>query len=274
MTLRQVTAQSWRWVRRFAAFAISIFKALFTLVVVLCILFFQWVLSPSFARVKRVKGATSQCKRSMRTDTIAACASAVGAIASAFLAAYALTYVSHQEQIARDQLQATYLANLYSKQIENFAGLQSKLDKLWLLSIRDQLLAPHINTAAEAENYRSTLGKNAFEYKEMHYQIITSVAALKLLTPRNFHSSLQIAQETAATIYSEIESFLTLPYKEDSLKKFVDSIDPNLQLLLEWNEVVSECVQVPLSQGITITEERVKACGIGSQIASWQKRTQ
>jgi hypothetical protein len=62
-----------------------------------------------------------------KADTIAACASAVGAIASAFVAVYALSLAQHQEDIARDQLQATYLSNLYSKQVDSLAALQASL---------------------------------------------------------------------------------------------------------------------------------------------------
>jgi hypothetical protein len=50
VTLRQVSAQSWRWVKRIATFAISVLKGLFTLVVVVCILFFQWALSSFMSR--------------------------------------------------------------------------------------------------------------------------------------------------------------------------------------------------------------------------------
>jgi hypothetical protein len=61
----------------------------------------------------------------VRPDTIAACASALAAVASAIVAAYALVFLSHQEDIAKQQLQATYLSNLYTKQVDGIAALQN-----------------------------------------------------------------------------------------------------------------------------------------------------
>lgn len=75
-----------------------------------------------------------------RADTIAACASAIGAIASAIAATYALVFLSHQEEIARTQLQATYLSNLFDKQVDSLASLQATTAEFSELVNHDQLV--------------------------------------------------------------------------------------------------------------------------------------
>src|SRR5260370_12143223 len=75
--------------------------------------------------------SANNAKRSIRWDTIAAIASAIGAIASAGIAAYALQFISRQEEIARNQVQATYLSNLYARQVDNFAALETALKEFY-----------------------------------------------------------------------------------------------------------------------------------------------
>src|SRR5258708_1365434 len=65
----------------------------------------------------------------LEPNTIATIASAIAAIASAFAAIVALLYLAHQEDTAKEQLRATYLSNLYNKQVDSFGALQ--------LAIRD-----------------------------------------------------------------------------------------------------------------------------------------
>ncbi len=74
-------------------------------------------------RWRKIKGQL----RCYVAETVAAVASAVGTIASALLAAYGVTFLSHQEDIAKQQLQATYLSTLYSKQVDSFATFAAAL---------------------------------------------------------------------------------------------------------------------------------------------------
>jgi hypothetical protein len=82
VTLRQVSAQIWRWVRRAVAFAISILQVLFTHAGVLCALFFQWILSPFIARVRRASAQLMAWFRGWeRSDILSALALLLSALA-------------------------------------------------------------------------------------------------------------------------------------------------------------------------------------------------
>ena len=64
-------------------------------------------------------------RKPLGSEAIAAIAGAIGAIASAVIAVYALVVLVRQEDIAKNQVRATFLSNLYTKQAEGFTALWS-----------------------------------------------------------------------------------------------------------------------------------------------------
>lgn len=65
--------------------------------------------------------------RRVRWDSLAAIASALAAFASALIAWEALRYLPRQEDLVKAQVEATYLNNLYSKQVDAFAEFKTAL---------------------------------------------------------------------------------------------------------------------------------------------------
>jgi len=129
--------------------------------------------------------------RRWKADTVAACASAIAAIASAFVAAYALIFLSHQEDIAKQQVRATYESNLYSKQVDGFAALMTILNDLDKLIVTDIGYNPRLSYE---QHYRNFVGDKIIDYKRLltngwkyidqkQSQLLLATVQLALISP-------------------------------------------------------------------------------------------
>jgi hypothetical protein len=74
-----------------------------------------------FVSISRGEEA-SYCAAYRHLKRFAAVASAIAAGFSAYAAIHTFSYLARQEELARQQLKATYLSNLYSKQVDIIAA--------------------------------------------------------------------------------------------------------------------------------------------------------
>jgi hypothetical protein len=127
----------------------------------------------------RTGSSTNNAKRSIRWDTIAAIASAIGAIASAGIAAYALKFISRQEEIAQNQVQATYLSNLYARQVDNFAALETALKEFY-----DETDILRVSsTSIDIVKYQGDVIKNMAALDRAKSKLIVRWHAMNLVGP-------------------------------------------------------------------------------------------
>jgi hypothetical protein len=192
-----------------------------------------------------------------RAETIAACASAIGAVASAVAAIYALVFLYHQEEIARTQLQATYLSNLFSKQVDRLASLQATVSEFSEMIFHDQILEmiDDNNTVNEAavNDFYNRLKERYPTYDNMTYTIAARAAALYLVVPKSLGSVVEIPLAASKKITSTMKDFIKEKPTTETFKRFAKNMEKKLDPLGQWLDLYVDCLRNILADGQPIT---------------------
>jgi hypothetical protein len=199
----------------------------------------------------------------MRADTIAACASAVGAIASAVAAVYALSFLSHQEDIARNQLQATYFTNLYTKQYENFSSLQTALVAFSSFIGHDEVVSETAGVVRFDNKYKERLDSRYAELKRVSVDVIERLQAFDIISPRSLRPFLTPPEEWVNTVESGFVDLKnkTTPEQASSLRAIILRVAQNMFV---WKDHIFPCIDNILSTGQPITDSGIAVCNIPS----------
>ena len=201
-----------------------------------------------------------------RADTIAACASAIGAIASAIAATYALVFLSHQEEIARTQLQATYLSNLFDKQVDSLASLQATTAEFSELVNHDQLVGiqnidyDHAR-AGVINTYYKTLKDQYSKYDNMIYTMDAKTEAVFLVVPESLLRIVQIPLNTSSKIASAVKEFTKGEPTKETFNAFAADVSKNLDALAQWQDLYLNCFRDILAGGKPMTANNVACAG-------------
>jgi hypothetical protein len=202
----------------------------------------------------------------LRADTIAACASAIGAVASAVAAIYALLFLSHQEEIARTQLRATYLSNLFSKQVDGLASLQGTLSEFVERVAHDQIFDATEHDAgddisdADIEKYYNRIKERYFRYDNVIYTIAAKTEAVYLVMPKSFAGVVERPKTASRNLTSSMKEFIEKKPTRAAFFTFAKDMRENVEQLDEWINTNVDCLRNILAGGQPITDGNVTPC--------------
>jgi hypothetical protein len=195
---------------------------------------------------------------------IAACASAIGAVASAVAAIYALVFLYHQEEIARTQLQATYLSNLFTKQVDSLASLQATLSEFFEMLFHDQMLDMIDNetthNADDITKYYNHLKERYPTYDKMIYTISAKTAAVYLVVPKSLGKVVEIPLAAFKKITKTMREFIEGEPTKETFDRFGKDMREKLDTLGQWLDIYVDCLRNILAGGQPITVGNVTPC--------------
>jgi hypothetical protein len=213
---------------------------------------------------RRVPGSSPRPKSSFRWDTVAAVASAIGAIASAAVAIYALRYASNQEEIARKQLQATYTSNLYSRQIDNLAALDAELVKFvdGQYKTKELMERPTVTSQLTSDILRGVLERAKSYDKEEYVSLFQRSTALSLVMPggdiKNAIFLPTLAVLTEVNVITTILESETL--EPEKMLELASTMRSTSAKIYDWRAHVLGCLSSPLSNGIPVPRDQISKC--------------
>jgi hypothetical protein len=201
--------------------------------------------------------------RSIRAETIAAVASAIAAVASAIVAAYALVFLSHQEEIAKKQVRATYLTNLYNKQVDSFAALETALSKVEAssagLHIRRLYLRKQLDDSFQ-NLYKEALSAGYEQFNSDLDVLAAKTDELSLVTPETFTQIAQQPIKRYLAIRDEVSGFLLASQSLDAFHALQASIEIHQANLALWKKYVIPCARRILAKGNPIISQELDHC--------------
>jgi hypothetical protein len=209
---------------------------------------------------------------SLRAEMLAAIASAIAAGFSAYAAIHTFGYLERQENILRQekdvltqQLEATYLSNLYNKQVESIATLESAIFTFAKLTFADHLIpADQLKTNDIAAFEKTISGRHA-EYLKAGLVINNAVNAVDLVAPSELtEQAISVSIVYYTGIVAAIQDFKESAPNQDSWKVFVQKLSYANSVVDMWDDVVLPCMARWLGKGKPITTERVEECHIGT----------
>jgi hypothetical protein len=213
----------------------------------------------------RNDGSGNNAKRSIRWDTIAAIASAISAIVSAGIAAYALSFLSRQEEIARNQLQATYLSNLYARQVDNFAALETALSEFY-----EQTGVLRISSAPkEIAKYQGDVTSNMDAFHRARSNLIRRWHAMNLTAPRSFNRVADEVSIVTNEILERASEFVQAEATQERFNAFNEEMKEGFRRLDAWYTQAPECVRNIFIKGYTITDEGLADCKFSGELSQW-----
>jgi hypothetical protein len=194
----------------------------------------------------------------MRMDVVAAVASAVGAVASAIVAIYALSYLAPQEEIARGQLRATYLSILYNKQVDGFAALEVSV--LNFLVKAQKLRAPSVavanNISRLSSNEWAQLIKEALSGRdEFATDVKLKTTSVALVFPDALRDAITVPSRAVNEIMWEADTFSRSAGTDQDFSRYASSTDTNFSELDQWIKKMPDCVQSIFGRGAPITNQ-------------------
>jgi hypothetical protein len=208
--------------------------------------------------------------RTVRWDTVAAIASAIGAVASAAIAAYALLFFVHQEDIARNQLEATYQSNVYSKQVDSLAALQVALNNFQNspliddLSIGQTMLYSATLNDDMIDKYQTSVIKDRDLLIETIPKISVAAEELALISPDPIRNTLgelfRLLYEIRATMFR----YAIVKMHKDDVQNFSTDTRKLVDEVSSLQQDLERCFGDSLPHGYPLTEDRVKDCQLPS----------
>jgi hypothetical protein len=199
----------------------------------------------------------------LEPSTVATVASAIAAVASAIAAVVALIYLAHQENTAREQLRATYLSSLYTKQVDSFAALE--------LSIRDfEDVADrlHFDDAgsgnvhlSDLNQYHSDVVKEFDAYRKSARTVWDRVEVLRLVTPKSLEQIISAPGIYINSISVKAYDFTVQAPTQNTFDSLMKDTSVAYKLLNQWKQSVPKCIQTIFIQGTPITADDAKTCG-------------
>jgi len=197
--------------------------------------------------------------RQIRWDTIAAIASAIGALASAAVAVYTLHISIYQQNIARDAVKATYQSNLYSKQVDQYANFRVAYRKVES-SMMGIVLLLHLPSDGEPLSTEEVLDiqGRVKETKEDMRNFLSAASRLIVLSPKSIQDTMY--QNTNEGQFNFDFATQKLPTGASSLGKYQEEIAGGHAKLDGWIEQLDACFGRSLVNGVPLTEESVEKC--------------
>jgi hypothetical protein len=196
----------------------------------------------------------------MRAETSAAVASAVAAVASAAAAICALIFLSHQEEIARSQLQATYFSNLYSKQVDSTGALEASILEFYeQTKILHDAFPPDY---AYVRDFQSELRKNSDNYHKAQRIVVLRAKQTALVMPKSFGALSDHLSSMMYDLLGFADKFATSEPEKDKLESFATAMNEAFGRLSSWYDQVPECLHRSFVRGSYVTEESLLACNL------------
>jgi hypothetical protein len=188
-------------------------------------------------------------------------ANAVAAVASACAAIYALTVASSQVQVAKEQIGATYLSNLYTKQIDGIGSFETAIDKFTLFLERDALIdSPIVLPLDLARKIQSVMKSHQKEYLDIYTQVTYESNVLKLTMPMLLHKQLDYGVKTIGDFLFSITEFEGNEVSDTSVKSFSEGASRFLTSSHTWHDQFFKCMHDILQGGNPVTAAAAKAC--------------
>jgi hypothetical protein len=198
-------------------------------------------------------GQTIAPQNKWRPEIIATVAAGIGALASAVIAAITLSFLSSQEK-------ATYLSNLYNKQVDTLAGVETAAFEFMNLVYADHLIRP---TRAEigdlAEFQKKLIARNG-EYQKADYKITTARLSLALVAPKALDQAIGLPETTASNIIEAIREFEKASPTEETLNHLLQKVRESEAIVNDWDETVLACLEEYLPEGMPLDNGRIDKC--------------
>ena len=192
----------------------------------------------------------------MRTDTFAACASAVAAFASAVVAIFALVEAQRQEDISKQQVQAAYLSNLYSRQTEAYGTL--------MVSVID-----FMNTIGQDDNVNKLdpthakilISNQLRDFASYQLALQEKLVAARIVSPESLEPPLILLTSEARSIKDIISKYsaLAAPSVED-LQAFTSDFSDEVIAFHTGLDRVFGCVKPLLLSGQSLSTKSSEPC--------------
>jgi hypothetical protein len=197
----------------------------------------------------------------LEPNTVATIASAIAAIASAVVAIVALIYLARQEGVAKEQLRATYLSNLYTKQVDSFGALELAIRDFE--DVADRLHFDYGSSDVHMDNldqYHSKVVKEFEIYRKSARTVWDKVETLLLVTPKSFEQIISAPGRNTNVISVAAYNFTLQPPTQEALNSLVKDASVSYELLNQWKQSVPKCIQAIFIQGSPIKESDAKTC--------------
>jgi hypothetical protein len=194
--------------------------------------------------------------RLIRADTVAAIASAIGALASAFIAAYALLFLSHQEDIAQKQLQATYLSNLFAKQVDAVAAVQTELSEFY----EKTAILRRQPAAQDLTKFQTEVTANLDAINHAHNNLVRALNVLSLISPDSLS---QLSDEISSVTYKTLRQAGEFAQGDPTPERFAafsHQMADAFGRINGWYLKSHKCFKSILAQGKTIANEEIQSC--------------
>src|SRR5258708_1308557 len=195
----------------------------------------------------------------LEPNTIATIASAIAAIASAFAAIVALLYLAHQEDTAKEQLRATYLSNLYNKQVDSFGALQLAIRDFEDAADRLHFDNPSMHMS-NLDQYHSDVVKEFDTYRKSARVVWDKIETLLLVTPKSFEQIISAPGYNTTFISNASYHFTLQSPTQETLNSLVNDTSKAYKFLNQWKHSVPKCIQAIFIQGSPIKENDAKTC--------------
>jgi hypothetical protein len=200
-------------------------------------------------------------RKSLNYNVIFTIANAVAAIASACAAIYALTVASSQVRVAKEQIDATYLSNLYTKQIDGIGSFETAIDKFTLFLDRDALIDISIVPTLDlATQIQSVMISHRNEYLDVYIQVTDDGNVLKLILPKLLHKHLDYGPKTIRDFLLTVTEFEKTKVSNASVKSFSEGASRFRASSLKWHDQFFKCMHDMLDGGKPVTQDLAKKC--------------
>ncbi len=188
---------------------------------------------------------------------------ATGTIASVVVAIFAVISAKHAENIATEQVNAAYFSNLYSKQVEAYAGLFFQINDFRTQFIRSEDIIASDDTQNDLEMIRKTLHERKPAYLQQVYQVMGKVISAKLVSPQALDMPLQVILDEVANMRSTIKDYADRdnPTAAD-LAKFKRDFEEQARTLKTSYEQLTTCVHSIFIGGRPLNEDTIKSCAL------------
>jgi hypothetical protein len=190
----------------------------------------------------------------------------MGAIASAVVAAYALVFLSHQESIAQQQVKATYLANLYTKQVESIAALQAAFNEFDHTAYSVKAMAAVLDPVSDVPAFQSELkALQGAPFTKLN-EVNIKRNSVTLITPKSFSAAVLDLDITYSGYEATIVTFLQGPSTEQASKQFSEQLRKIVDDIERKSNFVWGCASKILATGRPIDESTMSECAGGGSI--------
>jgi hypothetical protein len=202
-------------------------------------------------------GSPKLREKRVRWETVAAIASAIGALASATVAIPALLLAKHQEDIAKDQVRATYLSNLYSKQVDAVASLENSISTFQVYAAEHGLFC---DRPVSGKVFKKIQPDAVREYSRLLENIGQSQSVLSFTVVPPFAAYVAVPYALMSDLVQKSTDFVAKNGNDDGYNKLCNNNQVDLRELDNWRLKFSQCVQPIFVEGSNLTEDRLRVC--------------